>query len=100
VSAECADCKLYVPTAFTPNGDGKNDYFDVKASCIEDLVSYRVQIFDRWGQKVFESTDINISWDGGNVDRLGTFTYNIQYEYKKFRRTETRNKRGALVLIK
>ncbi len=98
ISVECDDCKVFVPTAFTPNGDGRNDFYDLKANC--ELVSYRLQIFDRWGQKMFESTDINVSWDGSDADKTGTYTYNLQYTFNKFRKTEKESRRGYLTLIK
>ena len=53
---------IYVPTGFTPNSDGRNDilkpmYIGIKT------VSY-FTIYDRWGQKVFSTTDLNKGWDG------------------------------------
>ena len=70
------DCKLNVPNVFTPNGDGKNDYFLVSGV---GLKSYSASIFDRWGRKVFESVDVKQSWDGKNADD-GTFYYVIKAE--------------------
>ena len=52
---------LYIPTAFTPNGDGLNDSFKVMGTYI---YKYHLQIYDRWGTKVFESHSLNNSWDG------------------------------------
>ena len=52
---------LYVPNAFTPNGDSINDFFWIGATNIKD---FHIIIFDRWGLKMFESSDIKISWDG------------------------------------
>lgn len=98
VEVECADCKVFAPNAFTPNEDGINDKFELQANC--DLVSYRFQVFDRWGQKHFESTDIEVSWDGGNVDKGGTFTYSLEYEFELFEKTETITRRGMITLIK
>ena len=98
IAIECSDCKVFVPNAFTPNGDGRNEEFRLKANC--ELVDYRLQIFDRWGQKVFESTDINVSWDGKSTNKTATFTYNLQYTFEKFRKTETESRRGYFTLIK
>ncbi len=53
---------LYVPNAFSPNGDGVNDLFKAVGSEIEE---FHLQIFDRWGELIFESFDINQGWDGG-----------------------------------
>lgn len=52
---------LYVPNAFTPNGDSINDIFWIGATNIKD---FHILIFDRWGLKLFESSDILISWTG------------------------------------
>ncbi|MBX3165015.1 MAG: PKD domain-containing protein [Bacteroidetes bacterium] len=52
---------VYVPDVFTPNGDGLNDVFQVKGLGIS---KFNMRIFDRWGHLIFESNDINQSWDG------------------------------------
>jgi gliding motility-associated-like protein len=52
---------LFVPTAFTPNGDGLNDFFSAR---FENITLVRVLIFNRWGQIIFESTDPDFKWDG------------------------------------
>ncbi len=53
-----------VPNVFTPNGDGKNDAFTFNAINMGEIT---ITIFDRWGLKMFEATDIgNIRWDGKN----------------------------------
>lgn len=71
------DFYLYVPTAFTPDGDGINENFDVKGLGFE---SYEIRIFNRWGGQVFYSDDITISWDGkvkGSEAPEGVYTYTI-----------------------
>lgn len=52
---------LYIPSAFTPNGDGINDKFGVKAQNITD---FNLRIYNRWGELVFESDNIAELWDG------------------------------------
>ena len=52
---------LYVPNAFTPNGDSINDIFWIGATNIKE---FHIIIFDRWGLKLFESSDIHTSWTG------------------------------------
>ena len=54
---------LYVPTAFSPDGDGINDLFVVQANGI-DLDNYNLRIYDRWGELIFESNDLYNSWNG------------------------------------
>ncbi len=52
---------IYVPNAFTPNGDGINDVFYAKGYYMD---KFEMQIFDRWGEQVFISNDIHKGWDG------------------------------------
>jgi gliding motility-associated-like protein len=57
----CVKENIFIPNAFSPNGDGINDHF-VPRSTI--LLSMRLQVYDRWGNKVFESNDPAQGWDG------------------------------------
>jgi gliding motility-associated-like protein len=52
---------IYVPNAFTPNGDGLNDIFQPKGYFIEKIDIF---VFDRWGEQVFHSSDFTKGWDG------------------------------------
>lgn len=54
---------LYIPNAFTPNNDGLNDVFRVYGN---GIVKFSIQIFNRWGEVVYESDDINAVWDGSH----------------------------------
>ncbi|HTA28379.1 MAG TPA: gliding motility-associated C-terminal domain-containing protein, partial [Bacteroidia bacterium] len=71
--------KLVVPNIFTPNGDGINDVFHVEAGSMQ---TYDIQIFNRWGQKMFEATSPNIDWTGrstsGVLEADGTYYYIIK----------------------
>lgn len=58
------DRTIYVPSAFTPNGDGHNDYFTAYG---RNIYSYQMYIFDRWGGLVFKTDDINLPWYGDNI---------------------------------
>jgi gliding motility-associated-like protein len=53
-----------MPTAFTPNGDGDNDTFGPIGLRMSKYRSYEFYIYNRWGEKVFETDDINELWDG------------------------------------
>jgi len=75
------DCnKLYLPNAFTPNGDGLNDDFGPVGEF--NLESYEINIFDRWGKLVFNSTDVLKHWNGkdldGDVLPSGVFAYVVR----------------------
>jgi gliding motility-associated-like protein len=61
VRTPCASSHIYVPNAFSPNNDGKNDKLFVRGNFIQDLY---FTVYDRWGQKMFETRDINTGWDG------------------------------------
>ena len=68
-----------VPTAFTPNGDGVNDYIFVRGWGIKELLGFK--IFNRFGQLVFETNDISEGWDGtnsGGSQNVETFTYQVK----------------------
>ena len=74
------DYDLYIPNAFTPNGDGNNDYFQVYGN-LKGLEYFEVQIFNRWGEKVFDSHDIYFRWDGvykGVLQLPQVFVYQIK----------------------
>lgn len=58
---EACNQLVWVPNAFTPNGDGKNDVF---LPYVENVYEYRLIIFNRWGEMVFETTSQNTGWDG------------------------------------
>ena len=90
-------CKLMFPNAFTPNNDGKNDVF--KALNTFGIQSYRLQIFNRWGQKVFETTDVSKGWDGkinGYIQATNTYAYKCIFN----RDGKISELHGSFVLIK
>lgn len=73
----CGPPNLFVPTAFSPNGDGQNDIAFVAGNFITEM---DWQIFDRWGKEVFRSFDPEIGWDGNYNAKLvdpGVFVYQI-----------------------
>ncbi len=78
------DCYIDIPNAFTPNGDGWNDYFFPRQLLSRNITQFRLQIFNRWGQVVFESTNPDgRGWDGtlNGMDQLqGVYIYIIDVE--------------------
>lgn len=69
-----ATSQVSTPSAFTPNGDGKNDFYSVSIG--EDLVNFKFQVFDRWGQLVYSTNDQYFVWDGRhNSSSLPMSTY-------------------------
>ena len=74
---EVSDCPVYIPNAFSPNGDGQNDFECVRSRCLKTLHFF---IYDRWGNKVFESYDPASCWDGtfrGKALETAVFTYTM-----------------------
>lgn len=71
--------KLYIPSAFTPNGDGVNDIFRIPPGTFIKLKQFSV--YDRWGNKIFTTIDKSKGWDGNFKGRLidaGTYVYYLQ----------------------
>jgi gliding motility-associated-like protein len=73
------NCSLYMPNAFTPNGDGINDKLALYYDC-PGIKYMMMRIFDRWGEKVFETNDLDAAWDGtykGAKVPPGIYTYTV-----------------------
>ena len=73
-----ADFTIYVPNAFTPNGDGLNDYWNTPWIGVKE---FHVMLFDRWGMLIFESFDPDFQWPGalhGRECQEGVYTYVIE----------------------
>jgi gliding motility-associated-like protein len=89
---------LDVPTAFTPNGDDVNDVVFVKGWGIRKLVEFRV--FNRWGNQVFFSDDLNLGWDGtfeGKIQSIDSYAYTVTVEMWDGRIV---SKKGTINLIR
>jgi len=76
------ECFVRVPDAFTPNGDGVNDYFRpvIEAGC--PVSAYAISIYNRFGERVFHSADPGKGWDGrykGTPADLGTYFYELHF---------------------
>jgi gliding motility-associated-like protein len=74
-------CDIWLPNVFTPNGDGKNDVFRVLGN-LGRIDYFGLSIFDRWGQRVFYTSDKYQGWDGvhnGTPCMMGTFVYMLEY---------------------
>ena len=69
---------LYIPSAFSPDGDGVNDAFGVKG---KNIISLKMKIYNRWGELVYESQQLNDTWDGtylGNpITSTDVFVYTV-----------------------
>ena len=88
-----------VPTAFTPNGDGTNDIVYVGGWGLKSLNYFR--IYNRWGELVFESTDLTVGWDGtykGTPQNIETYVY--QASANTYISTEPITKKGYIKLLR
>ncbi|MDX9906162.1 MAG: gliding motility-associated C-terminal domain-containing protein [Bacteroidales bacterium] len=83
VSEEIPEFTIYIPNAFSPNGDGINDSFQIKfPNSTFNIQHSTLSIFNRWGEEIFESTDITQGWDGkknGNPCPGGVYVYKIVF---------------------
>ncbi len=80
------DCYMNIPNVFTPNNDGLNDYFFPRSALTSGLTSFSIQVYNRWGEKVFESTSLTgAGWDGklnGMDQPEGVYIYIIDGTFK------------------
>ncbi len=79
ISLTCDEDLVYVPNAFTPNGDHKNDIFRIRTYGLSEVKAFRV--FNRWGEMVFETYDVSVGWDGswqGEACAPAVFVYYLE----------------------
>lgn len=92
-------CLIKVPTAFTPNGDGLNDFFQPHNAL--KAIDYHFCVFNRWGQLVFESRNWKDRWDGrvnGQAQTTGVFVWTLSYINKDTQQPVFQ--KGTVTLIK
>jgi gliding motility-associated-like protein len=95
VSHECA---VYIPNAFSPDGDGRNDLFRVKVYNV--ISDFRMSVYNRWGQLVFVSTDPANGWNGErNGVKLPAGTYLWTVTYTDYRHQPIQQT-GSVLMIK
>jgi gliding motility-associated-like protein len=76
---------FYIPNSFTPDGDNFNQMFKPIFTSGFDPYNFEMIIYNRWGEIVFETKDVNIGWDGsygtdGRDVQEGAYTYKITYK--------------------
>lgn len=94
------DYSIFTPNAFTPNNDGNNDVFTIYGQ-LNTLAYLDIQIFNRWGEKVFSSNDHHFSWDGkykGALQNPGVYVWLLKLIFIDGHREELR--KGTVTLIK
>jgi gliding motility-associated-like protein len=79
------DCYIEIPNSFSPNGDGKNDYFLPRQYLSSSVSSFKMTMYNRWGQVIFETSAIDgRGWDGkfnGQDQPLGVYVYQIDVTF-------------------
>ena len=94
------DYRLYIPNAFSPNGDGANDVYEIFGN--KKAIKYLdFRVFNRWGEKIYESNDINFKWDGrykGNLLPPAEYVYFLSIVFLDAH-TEPQNK-GTITILR
>ena len=100
------ECPIYeLPNVFTPNGDGFNDVFEPKHVQLSLIEQFKMVVFNRWGNVVFETTDPLLDWDG--KDRLshldcsqGTYFYICDFSYQGVTGIENMRLQGSITIVR
>jgi gliding motility-associated-like protein len=96
------DCEssIYIPNAFTPNGDGNNDGYRIFGNCIQ---LNQLLIFNRWGEKVWETKDMEKEWNGnfkGVLQPSGVYVYWLSYNTMTTQNNVGKEVKGSITLIR
>jgi gliding motility-associated-like protein len=93
-------CELFIPNAFTPNGDGLNDEFIIVSPCEE--LEFELLIFNRWGILVHQQSSGTPSWDGYYNGELtpGVYVYKINYRGRSMAGSVEGKESGSLTLLR
>ncbi|MFD2523803.1 PKD domain-containing protein [Emticicia soli] len=96
---EGCEPRLFAPEAFSPNGDSINDNFQIHSAHIED---FDLKIYNRWGEIIFESFDVDMRWDGkykGKIMAPMMYAFVVSYKSKYFPYRPKITKTGGVMLI-
>ena len=93
------DKQLYIPNLFSPNGDGSNDVFGIFTDDLS-VLQFSLKIFNRWGEKVFESNDYHQGWDGyfnGELSPSENYVYETSITFVD---GQTEKRKGSVLLVR
>lgn len=97
-------CTVIAPNAFSPNGDGLNDYFLPQIKCKSILpANYQFSVYNRWGEKIFLTNDITKGWDGKYRGKFGgneIFLWMVQYDINDGGKITHKKTSGTITIIK
>ena len=94
---DCRPISVWIPTAFSPNGDGQNDYFRALGIKIEKV---EIQVYDRWGQLYYEGDGYDQGWDGKYNDKECEIEVYVYWARVYFETGETELYQGNVTLIR
>lgn len=97
VSLKDCNCTVFVPSAFTPNGDERNNEFRVTYDC--DFSFYELNIFTRWGERIYQTRNPLAAWDGSSLP-AGAYVYQLRYQTNSQGQVIEKNKWGNVTLIR
>ena len=106
VEEEYCGCHVWIPNAFTPDGDGLNEGFRIESSCEWDAFSF--EVFNRWGEPVWSTEEADRPWDGGapdlgNGDHYlpdGWYPYIVKWEYREDGVFYREQKVGRILIVR
>lgn len=106
VEDEYCGCNVWIPNAFTPDGDGLNEALQIVSSCEYD--SFEFTVFNRWGQRVWFTDDPDTPWNGGTTFLGagnhfvpgGQYAYRVRYQYTDDGVLVTQDKSGRIAVIR
>lgn len=102
VNVEKCNCEVFMPSAFSPNGDGVNDLFKGYADC-DRVTGYLLEVFDRWGALAYTTREFDEGWDGTMKAKgciPGVYVYQVSYVQTINGRKYIQHKKGSVVLLK
>ncbi|HPF89517.1 MAG TPA: gliding motility-associated C-terminal domain-containing protein [Flavobacteriales bacterium] len=97
VTMRNCQCPLFLPNAFTPNGDGINDELLVGMDCTP--TAFELELFDRWGHRVFHTDDPTFAWTGDGVP-IGVFVLQLDYSWHAADGPRSVQRTGSVVLVR
>jgi gliding motility-associated-like protein len=95
------NCTVFVPSAFTPNGDQHNDEFCISYEC--EFLAFEMKVFNRWGQLIWQNEDPSACWAGdfkGAVAPEGVYVYVINYQSRENKREAQKTLSGTITLVR
>ncbi|MBO9703550.1 MAG: gliding motility-associated C-terminal domain-containing protein [Sporocytophaga sp.] len=97
---DICEARVFVPNIFSPNGDGNNDVFRISGA---NIISFRLEIFDQWGELIFVSNSMENSWNGeyrGTTVQEGAYIWKLTYTGESTSGPRSQTKTGDVTVIR